>query len=224
MDRFVVSLLAVTKTAISADSVSQCDAREGFEWSRLSSGTSPERIAPESLTPWLSRSVHRNISRRTRFAALDQVRTRSTSRGLASNSLKFFAPRSRIRTGQESTGFTPTSPLPLWERVDAMLWHRGRVRGSGPSIDRNPSSGALRAPPSPTRGERKTALRPQLVFATRGGVAVVMKLVASSRAGPSGVGIFIQNGTRMRVPATGANAISMLRWAVRYLITGRSGI
>ena len=64
----------------------------------------------------------------------------------------------------------------------------------------------------------------QFVFATRGGEAVVTKLVASSIAGPSGVGIFIQNGTRMRVPATGANAISMLRWAVRYLITGRSGI
>jgi hypothetical protein len=65
---------------------------------------------------------------------------------------------------------------------------------------------------------------PQFVFATLGGVAVVMNDVASSIAGPSGVGIFIQNGTRMRVPATGANAISMLRWAVRYLITARSGI
>ena len=62
------------------------------------------------------------------------------------------------------------------------------------------------------------------VFATRGGVAVVMNWVASSIAVPSGVGITIRNGTRMRVPATGAKAISMLRWAARYLITGRSGI
>jgi hypothetical protein len=29
----------------------------------LSSGTSPERIAPESVTPMLSAFVHRNISR-----------------------------------------------------------------------------------------------------------------------------------------------------------------
>ncbi|SCB43647.1 hypothetical protein GA0061098_101015 [Bradyrhizobium shewense] len=62
------------------------------------------------------------------------------------------------------------------------------------------------------------------VFATLGGWAVVMKLVASSMAGPRGVGTFSQNGTRTRVPATGANAISMLRWAARYLITGRSGM
>jgi hypothetical protein len=65
---------------------------------------------------------------------------------------------------------------------------------------------------------------PHCVFATRGGVAVVMNCVASSIAVPRGVGITIRNGTRMRVPATGAKAISMLRWAVRYLITGRSGM
>src|SRR3954466_9504482 len=64
----------------------------------------------------------------------------------------------------------------------------------------------------------------QFVFATRGGVGVVMNWVASSIAGPSGVGILAQNGTRMRVPAIGANAISMLRWAARYLMTGRSGM
>lgn len=66
--------------------------------------------------------------------------------------------------------------------------------------------------------------RPYCVLATRGGTGVVMNWVASSIAGPSGVGIFSQNGARIRVPASGANAISMLRWAVRYLITGRSGI
>ena len=31
-------------------------------------------------------------------------------------------------------------------------------------------------------------------------------------------------GSLLRVPAIGAKAISMLRWALRYLITGRSGI
>src|SRR3954453_9929379 len=65
---------------------------------------------------------------------------------------------------------------------------------------------------------------PQFVLATRGGGGVVMNWVASSIAGPSGVGILAQNGTRMRVPAIGANAISMLRWAARYLMTGRSGM
>jgi hypothetical protein len=69
-----------------------------------------------------------------------------------------------------------------------------------------------------------TIKSPHCVLATCGGVAWVMNWVASSMAGPSGVGIFIQNGTRMRVPATGAKAISMLRWAARYLITARSGM
>ena len=62
------------------------------------------------------------------------------------------------------------------------------------------------------------------VLATRGGDAWVLNWVASSMAVPSGVGIIILNGTRMRVPATGAKAISMLRWAARYSITGRSGM
>src|SRR5437899_1704154 len=62
------------------------------------------------------------------------------------------------------------------------------------------------------------------VFATLGGAAVVTKLVASSMAGPNGVGMVMRNGTRMRVPAIGTKAISILRWEARYLITGRSGI
>ena len=71
------------------------------------------------------------------------------------------------------------------------------------------------------RGEVK---KRQFVLATRGGVAWVMNWVASSMAVPSGVGTAIRNGTRMRVPATGAKATSMLRCAVRYLITARSGM
>ena len=62
------------------------------------------------------------------------------------------------------------------------------------------------------------------VFATRGGAAVVTNDVASSMAWPSGVGIVMRNGTKRRVPAIGTKAISMLRWAARYLITGRSGM
>ncbi|MET4044412.1 hypothetical protein ABIC03_006136 [Bradyrhizobium sp. RT6a] len=74
------------------------------------------------------------------------------------------------------------------------------------------------------KGRFSAGRQPYCVFATLGGWAVVMKEVASSMAGPSGVGTFSQNGTRMRVPAIGANATSMLRWAARYLITGRSGM
>jgi hypothetical protein len=70
----------------------------------------------------------------------------------------------------------------------------------------------------------KLAAGDYCVLATRGGVAEVMNWVASSIAEPSGVGITIRKGTKMRVPASGAKATSMLRWAVRYLITARSGI
>ena len=168
----------------------------------LSSGTSPERIAPESVTPLLSGFVHRNISRGLRSLALDQVRRGATSAGLAANSLKFSMSRSRIRSEEESTGIR-------------CLRHSGMVRRTRPGISRF----RVRCCASP----RNDGVH-QFVFATRGGEGVVMNWVASSIAGPSGVGIFIQNGTRMRVPAIGANAISMLRWAVRYLITGRSGI
>src|SRR5262249_8476171 len=44
--------------------------------------------------------------------------------------------------GEDGHGLRLSSPLPLWERVDRM------------SVS---SSGALRAPPSPTRGEGKEA-------------------------------------------------------------------
>jgi len=44
----------------------------------LSFGTSPERNAPESLTPSLSGFVHRNISRLIDIPQLDQVLQSST--------------------------------------------------------------------------------------------------------------------------------------------------
>src|SRR5947209_13054457 len=61
------------------------------------------------------------------------------------------------------------------------------------------------------------------VLATRGGAAWVTNWVACSMPVPNGVGISSLNGTSTRVPAIGANQASMLRWAARYLTTGRSG-
>jgi hypothetical protein len=84
-------------------------------------------------------------------------------------------------------------------------------------------------PPTPPRkGEGRSNVTaspsPHCVLAGCGGAAEVWNSVASSTAVPIGVGTIMRNGTRMRVPAIGTKAISMLRWAVRYLITGRSGI
>jgi hypothetical protein len=232
----------------------------------LSSGTSPERIAPESLTPSQCGFVHRNISGRDLMTALDQVCRGPTRQGLGPKSLKLKPAGSRIRSGEESTEILSRhsgmvrkrqcAPLPpRAKRVAGRGWGWGAVQQ--PRYQRH----ARRDPPPPTpphrfagggekkkscssfRGDAKhrtrnleipgmvlahhpgmTMCAPHCVFATRGGVACVMNSVACSIAVPSGVGITIRNGTRMRVPATGAKAISMLRWAVRYLITARSGI
>ena len=171
----------------------------------LSSGTSPERIAPESLTRANSGFVHRNISRWYLIAALDQVCRGATSGGLAAKSLKFTSARSRIRSEEESTEFGGSVIPGCCQRVRSL---------TGPALDLRC---AIR-----TSGIDDIALH--CVLATRGGDAWVMNWVASSMAVPSGVGITIRNGTRIRVPAIGANVISMLRWAARYLITGRSGM
>jgi hypothetical protein len=56
------------------------------------------------------------------------------------------------------------------------------------------------------------------------GLAWVMNCVASTIAVPTGVGTTMRNGTKRRVPGSGAKAISILRADCRYLITGRSGI
>jgi hypothetical protein len=199
----------------------------------LSSGTVAERIAPESLTPTNSGFVHRNISRDALVTALDQALGGSTRQGLAANSLKFWAGRSRIRSGEESSQESRSRALSLPSPL------RGGVGGGGPheqsrlrraGYGRQSRCGHPSPQPSPARGEGAIELSPgscakgQFVFATRGGVAVVMNWVASSIAVPSGVGMIMRNGTRMRVPASGAKAISMLRWAARYLITARSGM
>ena len=189
----------------------------------LSSGTSPERIAPESVTAMLSGFVHRNISRGAPNGITRSSLTHRDKpafgggilnvRGGAESNQK----RGRVKrdSAVRSDGPFPLAPL-FAGRGAASTNTECAVSPPHPkfataNFDLSPQAG---------RGD----MGPQFVFATLGGVAVVMNDVASSIAGPSGVGIFIQNGTRMRVPATGANAISMLRWAVRYLITARSGI
>src|SRR5204862_5842931 len=49
-----------------------------------------------------------------------------------------------------------SSPLPLWERVARIV--RCETGEGSVSADRGPSSGALCAPPSPTRGEGREVL------------------------------------------------------------------
>src|SRR5947209_3506116 len=70
----------------------------------------------------------------------------------------------------------------------------------------------------------RTATSNYWVFAVRDGMADVTNWVASSTPTPSGVGTERRYGTRIRVPEIGANQTSMLRWAARYLIAGRSGM
>jgi hypothetical protein len=60
MDCFVALLLAMTKGGFPPILFHNAT----LVGRGLSSGTSPERIAPESVTPVLSGFVHRNISRR----------------------------------------------------------------------------------------------------------------------------------------------------------------
>ena len=125
--------------------------------------------------------------------------------------------------------FFPSPPVGEGGR-DAQ--RRGRVRGivstNSVPADRTPHPArTASAPPSPTRGEgkkRRGIKFPYCVFATLGGVAVVTNWVASSMAWPNGVGSVMRKGTSTRVPAIGTKAISMFRWAARYLMIGRSGM
>src|SRR5450631_4316936 len=122
----------------------------------LSSGTSPERIAPESLTPMLSAFVHRNISRRRPVATLDQARLGRRDQILGAQSLTAGVEPS----GQESTGFRRSrrihasylsQPSKRLNRIwfsppPAKRW--GGVGGGG-SIRRNRCFGERRATPHP---------------------------------------------------------------------------
>ena len=194
----------------------------------LSSGTTLERMGPESLLPRCSPTFTATSRVGADCAALDQVCQGPTSDGFATDSLNSRASRSRIRTGRESTGFNGTSFFSL---------PPCGVRGERSSLSRSgwgvsPGRHRRCGPPPPTPQSEPCSSRParggelthHCVFATRGGVAVVTNEVASSIAGPNGVGITRRNGTSTRVPAIGTKAISILRSCARYLITGRSGI
>jgi|GEM_PF-6592483 len=102
--------------------------------------------------------------------------------------------------------------------------HRGSLVGAGSNSESlYPHGRGVWVPAfAGTTAERRP--KPQFVFATRGGSADVTNDVASSIAGPNGVGIVMRKGTRIRVPAIGTNAISIRRSVARYLITGRSGM
>jgi hypothetical protein len=206
--------------------VSQCDA----QGSRLSSGTSPERIAPESLTPVLSGFVHRNISRgpiiRGTRSSLDGLDKPGKQSEILNRTENAESNQKRARVNRIPSHFRIRGPHPSRRGENAAPQDEGlpplsrfSVRGPGPTLMVRSA-----ATPRVSNHESHDARTGYCVLATRGGVAWVMNWVASSIAGPSGVGIFIQNGTRMRVPATGAKAISIWRWAARYLITARSGI
>jgi hypothetical protein len=147
-------------------------------------------------------------------AILDQVWKGRTRRGLACDSLNFARAASRIRIGQESMGI---------RRPGEGRGHTPRlldVRQCPSNVSRNKSGLWLWAPASCALGRRDN----HCVFATRGGTATVLNCVASSTAGPNGVGMVMRNGTRIRVPAIGTSTISIRRSVARYLITGRSGM
>ena len=162
------------------------------------------------------------------------------------HSLRFQDLRSRIRTEEESTGILRLRmivPSPLVGEGSSAVRHRfTRVRGLPRQGNIFQLLPAERTPhPSRTvvrdtfshKGRREGRARRTCASRRRGdrycvlgarGLACVMNCVASSIAVPSGVGITMRNGTRKRVPAIGANAISILRADCRYLITGRSGM
>ena len=159
--------------------------------------------------------------------ALDQVYTGSTSGGLGVKSLRAGVESEVVRVNMihagcaddaaRSSAPSPRGPSSRGEGRGEGLSPRAVVRGD------SPSSGLLRADLSP-RGEGRGDFQAQFVFATRGGIADVTNDVASSIAGPNGVGIVMRNGTSTRVPAIGTKAISIWRSVARYLITGRSGM
>ncbi len=174
----------------------------------LSFGTSLERIAAESLTPPPFSFVHRNISRR-RFGSSTRSGLRTVT--ARANSLK------SLRDGVESEAAkSQQDSRPLRHSLASA----GRARNPSGRMHQRRNGFRARCFASP----RNDSAQPHCVFATLGGVADVTNDVASSMASPNGVGILTRNGIRMRVPAIGTKAISMLRASARYLITGRSGM
>ena len=154
MDCFVVSLpcasasrlsQAMTKKIPNSFSLALRSAPFRYNLRRLcsrglSSGTSPERIAPESLTQLHSGFVHRNISRCPLMTALDQVWRSSTRAGFASNFLKFEHGRSRIRSEQESMAIRDILPLVVPAKRALASASRDRSPPENPETTRSVSS------------------------------------------------------------------------------------
>ena len=193
----------------------------------LRSGTSLERNAPESVTPTVTRYVHRNISRWRHRGD-----TRSSLKRLHKQRCwgEIVKGRSRIRSGQESRPIHSGCGRPCW--LPSSLRTQGPITTGGhwealavtPSHSKLHGRGVWVPAFAGTTAERERRRKPQFVFATLGGAAVVMNDVASSIAWPNGVGMVMRKGTRTLVPAIGTNAISIRRSVARYLMTGRSGI
>jgi len=190
----------------------------------LRSGTSLERNAPESVTPTVTRYVHRNISRwRHRGDTRSSLKRLHKQRGRG----EIVKGRSRIRSGQESRRFIVVAVVPAGCRRPCETHNHRRplvAPAATPSHSKLHGRGVWVPAFAGTTAERERRRKPQFVFATLGGAAVVMNDVASSIAWPNGVGMVMRNGTRTRVPAIGTNAISIRRSVARYLMTGRSGI
>jgi len=192
-----------------------CPTMRRIQGPDLSFGTVAERNAPESLTPGdVPLRSPQHIAQIAFFGTRSSFAQATERRKF----LKQEAWPSRIRRAKESTGIRASGENHEEHRVVIPE----RCVSTRPGISRF-SGAQLRTTVRRFTSPRNDGRR-QFVFATRGGVAVVMNCVAWSMATPSGVGITMRNGTRIRVPSTGAKAISMFRAAARYLITGRSGI
>ena len=188
------------------------------------SGTKRARIADSSRNPIRS---PQHLALTAIGAALDQVCTGSTSGGLSVKSLKSGV---ESEWGKSQGDSAISSSLPSAQLRTGAGTHNHRrslVGAGGNSESLNPHGRGVWVPAfAGTTAERGSRARPnpQFVFATLGGIAVVTNDVASSIAGPNGVGMVMRKGTRTRVPAIGTKAISIRRSVARYLITGRSGM
>ena len=167
------------------------------------------------------------MSRGLCLTSLDQVCGIRTSLGISAIFLKLSHVASRIRTGQESNGFW----VPFLRHRSI---HTSSLRTQGPIRRGCRDERQSKLPPSanhkalwlwaPAFAGATATFETYCVFATRGGVATVWNCVASSTAGPNGVGMTVRNGTRMRVPAIGTKEISIRRSPARYWMIGRSGM
>jgi len=127
----------------------------------LGSGTSWERMGPESLTPPCSLTFTATSRGGAGCAALDQVYQRATSDGFATDSLNFDASRSRIRTGRESTGFSG-APLPPLQRGSPKRERRPRTPPPPPPRKGEGSRGTVRKIPPASRHTERSLLPPPL--------------------------------------------------------------